>query len=316
MKRMTYAAVALGLVVAACSPAASGGGLKPVVRLATGVDPSFTPVYVAAEKGFFDEHGVTVEYVTTEGGPTMTQAVIAGEAQMATQSDATTVTLMASNGGLRALSVFEQSSTYIKVVLGKGVAKPSDIKKMAVVPGLMALATDRYLESENIDVGAVEHVTATPPDTPTLLERGDVDAAVIYEPWATRAAAQSGGSVVGDIGDFGLSYAQWLVTDEKWLSQNQEAAAGVVAAIEEAGAYATEHPEEAAQITEKAIKIPQDQTLAIMKELEFVTRDFTDADLEQARDAATFFADQGAIKSEPDLDTQILKGWYGEHVKN
>src|SRR5690242_4459140 len=97
MKRIPLAAVALGLVLASCSPGAQGAGLKPVVQLATGVDPSFTPVYVAAEKGFFDKHGVTVEYVKTEGGPAMAQAVIAGQAQMATQSDATTVTLMASN---------------------------------------------------------------------------------------------------------------------------------------------------------------------------------------------------------------------------
>jgi len=314
MKRIMIAVVALTL--AACSPTAEGGGLKPVVRIATGVDPSFTPVFVAAEKGFFEKHGVTVEYVTTEGGPTMTQAVIAGEAQMSTQSDATTITLMSANPGLRALSVFEQSSTYIKVVFGKGVTKPSDIKKMGVVPGLMGLATDRYLKSENIAADTVEHVTATPPDIPTLLERGDIDAAVIYEPWASRAASQAGGKVVGNIGDFGLSYAQWLVTDEKWLSQNADAAAGVVAAIEEAGDYATKHPDEAAQITEKAIKIPKDQALDIMREIEFTTRDFTAADLEQARGAATFFVDQGAIKSAPDLDTQILKGWYAKHVRS
>ena len=112
-----------------------------------------------------------------------------------------------------------------------------------------------------------------------------------------------------------MSYAQWLVTDEKWLSQNQDAAAGVVAAIEEAGKYATEHPDEAAQITEKAIKIPKDQALDITSELEFVTRDFTDADLEQAQDAATFFVDQGVVKSAPDFGTQVMKGWYTEHVK-
>jgi NitT/TauT family transport system substrate-binding protein len=312
MKRIMIAMVALTL--AACSPAASDSGMKPVVRIATGVDPSFTPVYVAAEKGFFDKHGVTVEYVTTEGGPTMTQAVIAGEAQMSTQSDATTITLMAANSGLRALSVFEQSSTYIKVVFGKGVTKPSDIKKMGVVPGLMALATDRYLRSENVN--GVEKVQATPPDIPTLLERGDIDAAVIYEPWASRAASQAGGKVVGNIGDFGLSYAQWLVTDEKWLSKNADAAADVVAAIEEAGDYATKHPDEAAQITEKAIKIPKAQALDITREIQFTTRDFTDADLEQARGAATFFVDQGAIKSAPDLDTQVLKGWYAKHVKS
>lgn len=315
MRRVLLLMVAVVLAATACSrPATSGAGLKPVVRLATGVDPSFTPVYVAAAKGLFDKHGVSVEYITTEGGPTMTQAVVAGEAQMATQSDGTTVTLMASNAGLRALAVFEESSTYIKVVHGKNVTKPSDIKKMGAIPGVATLATIRYLESEGIDPGTVELVDATPPDIPTLLSRGDIDATVVYEPWATRAAAEAGGKVAGDIGDFGFSYAQWLVTDEKWLSQNEKAAAGVVAAIGEATEYVTAHPDEAARITEDAIKLPPDQTLDILRELELGTRDFTDEDLDQARDAATFFADRGTIKSVPDLDTQVLKGWYTKNV--
>jgi len=322
MNRITKTAVAAALVLTstastACSPRDTAGkGLKPVVRLATGVDPSFTPVYVAAEKGLFAKHGVDVEYVTTEGGPTMTQAVIAGEAQVATQSDATTLTLMAANPGLRALVPFESSSTYIKVVFGKGVKKPQDIKKMGAIPGVATLATVRYLESKGIKPDTVDLVEATPPDVPTLLKRGDIDATVIYEPWATRAAKESGGSVVGDIGDFGLSYSQWLVTDEKWLGANQQAAAGVAAAIEEANKYVTEHPQDAAAITEKAIKIPQAQTLGILRELKFSMQDFTDADLAQAKQSADFFVQRGTIKSTPDIGTNVLRGWYTEHVEH
>jgi len=323
MNRITKTAVAAVLVLtsavaAGCSrDTASGGrGLKPVVRLATGVDPSFTPVYVASEKGFFAKHGVDVEYVTTEGGPTMTQAVIAGEAQVATQSDATTLTLMATNAGLRALVPFESSSTYINVVFGKGVKKPQDMKKLGAIPGVATLATVRYLESKGIKPDTVDLVEATPPDIPTLLKRGDIDATVIYEPWATRAAKESGGAVVGNIGDFGLSYSQWLVTDEKWFSANQDAAAGVAAAIEEANKYVTEHPEDAAAITEKAIKIPSAQTLAIMRDLRFVMRDFTDADLAQAKRSAEFFVQRGTIKSTPDIDTTVLRGFYTDHVGN
>lgn len=319
MNRITSAAAAAllaltGGALAACSPSASSDGLKPVVRLATGVDPSFTPVYVAAAKGFFDDHDVNVEYITTEGGPTMTQAVIAGEAEIATQSDGTTVTLMASNPGLRAIAAFEQSSTYIKVAFGEGISDPSQITKMGAIPGIATLATVRYLESVGVDPDSVELVEATPPDIPTLLERGDIDASVVYEPWATRAAEQSGGEIVGDIGDFDLSYSQWLVADEKWLSEHEEEAAGVVAAIGDANEFIKENPEEAAEITEDAIKTPQDQTLDIMQDLEFGARDFTDAELAQAKESAQFFVDQGVIEAVPDLDGQVLTGWYAEHV--
>jgi NitT/TauT family transport system substrate-binding protein len=122
--------------------------------------------------------------------------------------------------------------------------------------------------------------------------------------------------VVGNIGDFGLSYSQWLVTDEKWLGANQQAAAGVAAAIEEANKYVTEHPQDAAAITEKAIKIPQAQTLAIMRDLKFVMRDFTPSDLAQAKRSADFFVQRGTIKSTPDIDTTVLRGFYTDHVGN
>jgi NitT/TauT family transport system substrate-binding protein len=321
MKRILKPAAAALLLVLACAALAAcgparGAGMKPVVRLATGVDPSFTPVYVAAKKGFFKKHGVDVDYYTTEGGPTMTQAVIAGEAQMATQSDGTTLTLMASNPDLRGLAVMEQSSTYIKVAWGKNVSKPQDIKKMGVIPGVATLATVRYLESKGVDPDSVEFVEATPPDVPTLLERGDIDASVIYEPWASRAAEQAGGKIVGNIGDFGMNYTQWLVTDNKWLSKNKKAAAGVVAAIAEADEYTNEHPEEAAQITQDAIKTPKDQTLAIMKDIQFGVRDYTAADLTSYASTAKFFVDRGLIKSEPDVQEQVLKGWWTENGKS
>jgi NitT/TauT family transport system substrate-binding protein len=321
-KVLAYAAAAVVLSggLAACGGdeggGGGGGGMRPVVTIATGVDPSYSPIYVAKEKGFFEDHGVDVEYVTTEGGPAPTQALIAGQAQMATQSDATTLTLMGANPGLRALASFEESSTYIKVVFGKGITDPSQITKMAAVPGVATLATVRYLESVGVDPDDVELVSATPPDVPTLMQRGDVDGTVIYEPWASRAAEESGGEIVGSIGDFDFSYSQWMVTDEKWLADNQDAAAGVLAAIADADAFIVDDPEEAAEITEDAIKVPADQTTTIFEDLEFTVRGITDADVTQAKDSAQFFVDSGAVESLPDFDSQILLGWYEDNEKD
>ena len=313
MKRSKSAivAVAIGLSVTALAGCGAEGG--DVVRLATGTDPSFTAVYVAEEKGYFDDHGVEVDVAILEGGPAMAQAVTAGQADMATQSDATTVTLMATDPDLRALADFQHSDTYIKVVWGPEVNAASDIKKLATLPGIMTLATVRYLESQGIDPDSVELVSAAPPDVPTMLERGDVDGTVIYEPWATRSAEDAGGEIVGSIGDFDVNYAQWLVSDAGWLKGHEEDAAGVLAALADANDFIRENPEEAQQIVEKAIKIPVDQTAQIMQDLVFETRDIDEQALQSSKDTAQIFVDSGTLKEMPDLDEQILLNWFSDH---
>lgn len=291
--------------LAACSSEDDG----ETVRLATGVDASYTAVYVAEEKGYFEDHGVDVEVVKLEGGPAMAQAVIAGQADIGTQSDATSVTLMATDPDLRAFADFQHSDTYIKVVWGSKVKAASDIKKLATLPGIMTLATVRYLESEGIDPAGVELVSGSPPDVPVMLQRGDVDGTVIFEPWATRSADEAGGEVVGTIGDFGVSYAQWLVSDAGWLEGHEDQAAKVAAALADANDFIRENPEEAQEIVEKAIKIPADQTAKIMEDLVFESRDIDDAALQSSKENAEFFVDNGTMESVPDLDKQILTGW-------
>lgn len=304
---------ASALTLSACSDDAGAKDRAETVRLATGVDPSFTAVYVAHEKGYFGDHGVDVEVLKLEGGPAMAQAVTAGQADMATQSDATTVTMMAADPDLRALADFQHSNTYIKVVWGPDVDDAADIKKLATLPGIMTLATVRYLESQGVDPESVELVSASPPDVPVMLQRGDVDGTVIYEPWATRSAEEGDGEIVGSIGDFGVSYAQWLITDAGWLAGHEEEAAKVLAAIEDANEFIVENPEEAQQIVEDAIKIPAEQTAQIMEDLVFETRDIDDAALQNSKDNAQFFVDNGTLKSMPDLDEQILTGWLSDH---
>jgi ABC-type nitrate/sulfonate/bicarbonate transport system substrate-binding protein len=312
-----FAAViaASALALTACGDDGAAAGGDPV-RLATGVDPSYTAVYVAEAEGFFEDHGVDVEVSMLEGGPAMAQAVTAGQADMGTQSDATTTTMMATDPNLRALADFQHSDTYIKVVWGPDVDDASDISKLATLPGIMTLATVRYLESQGVDPGSVELATASPPDVPVMVQRGDVDGTVIYEPWATRTSEEADGQIVGSIGDFDVSYAQWLITDAEWLADHESEAAKVLAAIEDANDFIRENPEDAQKIVEDAIKIPVDQTAQVMEDLVFETRDIDEAALQRSKETAQFFVDNGTMKSMPDLDKQILTGWLTEHPDN
>ncbi|WP_160165851.1 ABC transporter substrate-binding protein [Actinoplanes sp. OR16] len=312
-------AAALGLVgtllLAGCSrPAAQAEAeASSKVRIAVGVDAAYAPFYLAKQEGLFTKAGLDVELTQTEGGAAITNAVIAGVAQLAASSDATIVTLMAKTPDLRAVAVFQESSKYLKVVLGKGITDASQIKTMAVAPGLVTLAAARYLESKKIDRASVKFVTASAPDFPALLGKGDVDAYVVYEPWISRGVEQ-GGTVHESIGDYGMKYVQWIDADQKWLAGNTELAGKVVKVIAEAADIAAKEPQRAADATQKEIKIAAEETLKSIGQITFGVRDLTDADVTGAKSTADFFLQEKLIATAPNLDEQLLKNWYSQNA--
>lgn len=308
--------VIVPLVLAGCSRPASkaeaGTGAQPLVRIAVGVDAAFAPFYVAKQEGLFAKAGLNVELTQTEGGPAPTQAVVAGAAQLAGNSDATIVPQMVTSSSLRAVAVFQESSKYLKVVLGKNITDPKQIRKMAVAPGLITMSTVRYLESKGIARSSVTLVKAGPPDFPTLLGKGDVDGYVIFDPWATKGV-ETGGHITETIGDFGVKYVQWIDADQKWLDGNAALAGKIVKVIADACQIVTGQPQVAAADTEKEVKIPAAQTLKVLPEITYGVRDLTADDVANSQKIVKFYQDEKLIAAAPDLGQALLTGWYSKN---
>lgn len=312
------AAAALGLIVplvlAGCSRPASKAEAtaQPLVRIAVGVDAAFAPFYLAKQEGLFAKAGLNVELTQTEGGPAPTQAVVAGAAQLAGNSDATIIPQMVTSSSLRAVAVFQESSKYLKVVLGKNITDPKQIKKMAVAPGLITMSTVRYLESKGIARSAVTFVKAGPPDFPTLLGKGDVDDYVIFDPWVTKGV-EAGGHITETIGDFGVKYVQWIDADQKWLDQNAALAGKIVKVIADACQIVTSEPQRAADATEKEVKIPAAQTRKVLPEITYAVRDLSADDIANSQKIVQFYQDEKLISAAPDLGRSLLTGWYSKN---
>lgn len=309
--------LAVPLVLAGCSRPATEAkaAAQPLVRIAVGVDAAFAPFYVAKQEGLFSKAGLNVELTQTEGGPAPTQTVIAGAAQLAGNSDATILPLMVTSPGLRAVAVFQESSKYLKVVLGKNITDPKQIKKMAVAPGLITMSAVRYLASKGIDRNAVTFVKAGPPEFPTLLGKGEVDGYVIFDPWVTKGV-EAGGHITETIGDFGVKYVQWIDADQKWLDANTDLAAKIVKVIAEACQIVTSDPQRAADATEKEVKIPAAQTVKVLPEITFAVRDITDADVTNSQQIVDFYTQEKLIEKSPDLNQALLKGWFTKNPGN
>ncbi|GAA2540285.1 hypothetical protein GCM10010423_42840 [Streptomyces levis] len=293
----------------------SGGGAgDPHIRVAVGIDAGYAPFFVADADGLWAKHGVDVDLVQFAKGGEGVDALTAGQVQMAGNSDATTIGLLVQNPDLRSLLVYEDSGRYLKVVLGPDVKSPAKIRKMAVVPGLSELAATRFLESKGIEPDSVEFVTADPAEIPALTKKGDVDAYVLWEPWPTKGT-ELGERILETTGDYGFSYQHWLLSTSPWLKDNKHVAAKVAAALAEAAEKTESDPQAAAQAAKDAAKIPTDQTLKAVKEIDFAVRDFTAKDLEGYESTANFYLDTGKLKALPDVSRAVQRGWLADNTK-
>ncbi|UZG52927.1 ABC transporter substrate-binding protein [Rhodococcus opacus] len=289
--------------------AAQGSGL---IRISVGVDPSYAPIFLADAEGMFEDAGLDVQVMQTEGGAAGAQNVVAGTSELSGNADSTALTVMAANPSLRALGVFEDSDRYFQVALREGV-ESKDIETMGVFPGIGLYFTDLYLRSLGRDPASVKLVNTSPPEQPALLARGDIDGFLSFDPWVEQAV-ETGGRVVATTGDFGARYSQWILASDSWLSANEDVAARVFDVIAEAAAITDADPERAAKAISDSIQMDPAEARRTVSQIDFGVRDFTDDDVARANQLVTFFRGQGKITGEVDTSRVLLRGWVTDHL--
>lgn len=288
--------------------------LTEAIQIGVGIDAAYAPFFVAESEGLFAEEGLEdVELIQFSRGGEAVEALGAGQLDMAGNSDTTTLTLMAANPVFRALFIYQEAGDYLKLVGRPDLTGFEDIQTMGVVPGLSEYNAEVFVEHEGLE--GVEFVEADPAEIPALMQRGDIDAYILWEPWPAQGV-ELGGQVMGVTADFGSAYVHWLVVTEEWLAdtENEPYAAAVARALARASELVESDPELAAQATEEAASVPPDQTLLAVEEIDFEVRGFSDSDLESYADQLDYLTNRGLIAEAPDLDTAVVRDWYEEAV--
>ncbi len=239
--RRWLAGLALPLIAACGGTVGSSGGGTPQysqlpepVIVGVGIDASYSCFFVGDQEGIFKKYGLNVQLKQFEQGGLGVDAVVANQIQLSGTSDANALTKAGKTDSLRIISVYESSGSYVKVVARKGVSRVQDMKKIGVVKSsLSEYAASKLLAASNIKEASVQLVGVSPADIPALLNKGDIDGTVIWEPWPTQAQ-KLGATVIGTTGDFGYSYEQVLLGKQDWLSSHKEYATRFNQALQEA----------------------------------------------------------------------------------
>lgn len=298
----------VGTMAASCG---AGDGKNDPIRIAVGVDASYAPLFLAAEEGMFEDAGLEVEIVQFGQGGEAVQAIAGKQVQMAGSSDTTILTLMAQNPDLRSLYIYEQSGRYLKVVARDGVDGPEQIKKMGVASGLSEYMARKYFESHDIPLDQVEFVESGPPEMPTLAERGDIDAYLLWEPWPSKGV-DLGLNELTDTGSYGYSYVHWMVAEQEWLDEHEDQAADVAQVVADAAQIVADDPSRGAEATHAQTKIPVEDAEQAIELVDWKVRGFTAEDLDSYEQQVEYFVDKGILDEGFDFEPMILTNWYDE----
>jgi ABC-type nitrate/sulfonate/bicarbonate transport system substrate-binding protein len=214
-----------------------------------------TGVYVAKDKGYFEEAGFEVEIIQP-GESTAEQLVAAGSAQFGV-SYQESVTFARAEGipVVSVAAVIQHNTSGFMSLKDKGISSPKDFegKKYGGWGSPIEIATIQYLmEQVGADISKVEIVTIGDIDFFAASQSGEIDFSWVYEGWSVIEAGLKGFDV--DYVDLGTEaevfdyYTPVIITSEGNISDKKEMVEKFMEALAKGYIYSAENPDEAAQI--------------------------------------------------------------------
>lgn len=308
LSRRSFLTAAAGTAVAGTMGSVSWAKPSPI-HIGVGSDPVFVAFFLASHEKFFEAENIDVDLqVYADGGEGM-NALVAQQVDISCASEPTNLVRL-SRAKLHPLAVVYQSGKYVKLVLGKDVKSPAEIKRFGIVPGSISeYCAGLTIEKFGLDAGAVELVPSGPPELPALLARGYIDAFFAWEPWPATAVEQ-GGKVALTSADVGYTDTLWLTSTAAMLESNPEGLKSVLRALAKASDIARADPERAAIAVKAVTRIPVETSLKAFKDMTPIVRDFTPADFESYDGIAKFLADHKVTEGPVPYRDVMQVGFY------
>lgn len=273
------------------------------MTIATGVDPVFSAYYVAQQEGLFKKHGLDVRINTGPSGSAMVSFLINGQIESAFGSeiagvanhnlDPNVVVVAQATRLVRWIAIVGRNVDNLDQLKGKkiGVARGSggEVFWLALIDKLKLNAADYTV----VNVEAPEMIAA--------LERGNIDAYAVWEPWVTRGlAAVKNTKVLRDQENI-LEQGVYIYMNLGWIKKNPEQADGFMRALVEATDVINKDRKRAAKDVSdflKSLDPPLVEQLMTKLRFEMVLDDFT---ISLFRLAETQLKQQGKLTKPLDL---------------
>jgi NitT/TauT family transport system substrate-binding protein len=264
IKNLSIVAIILVLLAGATS-CNWGSKTTPKQKVTIGMVtfPGYAPLYLAKEKGFFDD--LDVELVRIESVGDLRAALSSGKIDMyAATYDIFQSTQGADVPGI-GFMLIDESHGADGIVAAAGINSISDLKgkKLAAEPGLPPYFLLQYLlNKEHLSMSDISVRDIATQDAGAAFTSGSVDAAAIYEPFLSNAVkARKGSKVIVSSAQEPNILADLLFASEALTKNNPDTLKTVADGWFKALDYAKASPDDAFTIMGKAFSVSKQEMI-------------------------------------------------------
>jgi ABC-type nitrate/sulfonate/bicarbonate transport system substrate-binding protein len=294
-------------------PSVVGAARK--VPTSTGIDALFAPFVVASERKMFEKYGLETSFKPFDDGNVALDALLTGSSDIGATTELGGLSRWDKGGKLYVTSYSSTSREQIGAASRDEIKKPEDLIGRTVgYPRATGghLYFINYVKKYNLPVDKIKVKTMQAPEMVAALERRDIDAFFLWEPWITKATQLvEGAHVLARSGDDNV----YILTSYNYYSQGliEDRATAVAAtkALVDATDFCASNLDEAARVTGKAFRIPEADMKLYMSRMVYRTEMPKDIVLARFGSAAELALAEGIIKKIPDwndfIRPQIIK---------
>ena len=303
------------LVLSLVSAPASAAG-----KLVVGHDLwiGYAGVFIAESKGYFKEAGLDVELKRFPGPGDSPPALIAGHLDLVLTTLHNLVLVAGNEPGvsLQLVYLIDSSNGADGIVSKTSINGVADLKgkKVAVTVGeANEFFLITALEKAGLTMTDVQPINVSVDDAGAAFLSGNVDAAVTWEPWLTKAAA-GGGKVLYSSKDLPDLIINAIVSTEKTLKGRPADVRAFVSAVDRGVQFLKANPQDGIEIVARKLEVSVDDCKGMLAgdkvygiaDNAALIGKFEGGPIEALmRDIGTFLADRQLIKSKPDVKTLV-----------
>jgi len=318
LRTLTTALAGLTLLTA-CAPSAPAEEQPLTMRVGYFPNITHSQALIGMARGDFQRalgDEVTIEATQFNAGPSVIEAMFAGELDLSYIGPNPAINGYVTSGGeaLRIVAGATSGGASLIVRPDAGIGGPEDLDgKRIATPQLgntQDVALRAYLADHGLlpreQGGTVQVLPTKNPEILDLFRLGEIDGAWVPEPWATRLIVEGGGELLLDERDLwpnGDFTTAMVIVSAPFLEQHPDLVKAWLAAHVDATQWIADNPEEAKQLVNEEIAkitsqpLPAEVLDSAWSRMRITYDPISSSLVESAR--AAYQA--GFLESEPDL---------------
>lgn len=310
-----------GLTLHACSSGPSttgsaGSGSGDIIKASSGSTLwiGYTPLYIALEKGFFQEGGLELDFKVFSASADGDAAFASGQINGQNTVTSEAVALAARGQDYRIIQIADTSLGGDGILARNSVADIADFKGREVaveIGGVSHFFLLQVLKEAGLTADDITISNVTPDAAAAAYQAGRIDIAVTYSPFLAKAnQAQPDGRVIYDTSKMPTAIVDVYMFSPEFAEANPGAMEAFVKGIFKAIDLIKTNPDEALPLAGKWLELSPEEVAtelegvdltSLERNLEMLSDPNSDIYLaKHMNDLGDFLVDQGQIPAAPE----------------